>query len=245
MHRLDARAVQYYRENGYTLFHQPVFSAPQFTRLSALFEQLLAARGGKRMDELDTPHFACPELLDFLMDDAVLDLVEPILGPDFGLWSSHFICKEPRIGRATPWHEDSSYWNGRFDRFDGIVTVWLAIDKVDAANGAMKVIPSTHHNGFSEYEQVGKENNLFATRAKGVDEAKAVTFDLAPNECSLHDSRIIHGADANTSDRRRAGYTMRYFSQHLRLNRDNPANQGFKIWHCRGANPHGNPVVNP
>ena len=27
---------------------------------------------------------------------------------------------------------------------------------------------------------------------------------------SIHDSYVIHGSDANTSDRRRAAYTMRY-----------------------------------
>lgn len=244
MQRLDTTAVRYYQDHGYYLFHQPVFAPPKFQALCTRFEQILAGRGGKRMDELDTPHFHHPDLLDFLMDDAVLDLVEPVLGPDFGLWSSHFICKEPLIGRATPWHEDSSYWQGRFDRFDGIVTIWLAIDKVDAENGAMQVIPDTHRNGFSEYENVGKENNLFGTRVKDVDESKAVVFSLQPNECSLHDSRIIHGAEANRSPRRRAGYTMRYFSQHMRLIRDFPANQGFRIWHCRGQNPHNNPVEN-
>jgi hypothetical protein len=36
-----------------------------------------------------------------------LDLVEPIIGLNIGLWSSHIICKEPVIGKQTPWHEDS------------------------------------------------------------------------------------------------------------------------------------------
>ena len=44
-----------------------------------------------------------------------------------------------------------------------------------------------------------------------MDEAQAVYFELKPDECSLHEARIIHGARANTSDKRRAGYTMRYF----------------------------------
>ena len=77
-----------------------------------------------------------------------------------------------------------------------------------------------------------------------MDEEAAVYFELAPGECSLHDSRIIHGARANTSDTRRTGYTMRYFSQHLKLNTGHPDNKAHRIWHCRGANPHGNPVEN-
>ncbi|WP_254638882.1 hypothetical protein [Cohnella sp. GbtcB17] len=54
---------------------------------------------------------------------------------------------------------------------------------------------------------------MFATQIKGeVDEKKAAYFELEPGKCSLHDSRIIHGAEPSTSPYRRCGYTMRYFS---------------------------------
>src|SRR5690606_7534102 len=140
-------------QNGYYLHAGPVFAPAKFARLCEIFEGLLANKGADvRADQLDTPHFHTPELLEFLLDEDVLDLVEPLIGPDIGLWSSHFICKEPSIGRATPWHEDSAYWEGRFDTFSGIVTIWLAIDPADRANGCMKVIPGTHTHGFSEYQ---------------------------------------------------------------------------------------------
>jgi hypothetical protein len=147
MLRLSQDASDYYQKNGYYLFHKPVFSDQKFSALSAIFEGLLIKNPDKRLDTLDTldtPHFDEPELLDFLLADEVLDLVAPLIGPDIGLWSSHFICKEPRTGRATRWHEDSRYWHGRFDHFTGIVTIWLAIDKVDRENGCMKVIPGSH-----------------------------------------------------------------------------------------------------
>ncbi len=244
MPTLTADAVDFYRKNGYYLYRQPLFEKPDFERLCAIFEEHLASKGDLRADQLDTPHFHDARLLDFLMDDAALNLVEPLIGPDIGLWSSHFICKEPAVGRATPWHEDSAYWNGRFDSFTGIVTIWLALDASDRGNGCMKVIPGTHVNGFSDYVQVDTADNLFGSEIPGIDNSKAVYFELAPNQCSLHDSRLIHGADPNRGDRRRCGYTMRYFSQQMKLNPDHPANSSFKIWHCRGQNPHNNPVVN-
>ena len=133
-----------YRTEGYILFRQPVLTESRFNNLRTIFETMLANKGSLRSDELDTPHFKNPELLDYLLDDRVLDLVEPLIGPDIGLWSSHLICKEPFAGRATPWHDDSTYWEGRFDRGDGIVTIWLAIDKVDRENGCMKLLPCSH-----------------------------------------------------------------------------------------------------
>jgi ectoine hydroxylase-related dioxygenase (phytanoyl-CoA dioxygenase family) len=244
--RLDSSAVQFYHDQGYTLFKQPVFSPDQFARLTAIFEELAAKAQavGKRIDELDVPHFEDPRLMEFLLADSVLDLVEPLIGPDIGLWSSHFIAKEPYTGRATPWHEDAAYWAGRFDRMDAIVTVWLAIDAADQDNGCMRVIPGTHHNGFSTYVPVDGTTNTFETEIDPalIDESKAVYFELQPNQCSLHDSRIIHGARANTSLRRRCGYTMRYFSQHMKLNTAHSSNATHKIWHARGRNVANNPV---
>ena len=178
------------------------------------------------------------------LDDEVIDLVEPFIGPDIGLWSSHFICKEAAKGPPSAWHADSDYWNGRFEAFTGIVTLWLAIDASDRGNGCMRVIPGSHKTSGHEYRPVDRETNTFGSEIVDVDESKAVYFELKQNECSFHDSRIVHGAEANTSDRRRCGYTMRYFSQQMKLNLDHPSNETFKLWHCRGRNVHGNPVVN-
>jgi len=241
---LSKDAVTKYHEDGYYLHHEPVFSKEKFERLTAIFEEHLAGRGEKRSDQLDTPHFRDERLLDFLLDEHVLDLVEQLIGPNIGLWSSHFISKEPKVGRPTPWHSDAGYWKGRFEQFTGLVTIWLAIDPTDKENGCMRVIPGTHRTEDGEYVDIDAAANTFARELAGVNEDEAVYFKLNPNECSFHDSRLIHGAKANTSDRRRAGYTMRYFSQDMKLVTDHPSNQGFKIWHCRGENPHGNPVVN-
>lgn len=241
---LTPDTVQFYHQNGYHLFHQPVFSEQEFSKLKNIFENLLA-KTNKRGDELDTPHFNNPKLFEFLLADEVLNLVEPLIGPNIGLWSSHFISKEPFTGRATPWHEDTGYWKGRFDRMDQIVTVWLALDVVDQENGCMAVIPGTHQNGYSEYEPVDGATHSFTSQIKSenIDESQAVYFELATNHCSLHDGRIIHGAKANTSPRRRAGYTMRYFSLGMELDRANPRNQNHFIYLCRGENIANNPLT--
>lgn len=237
--RLDPKQIDQFEKDGYTLFHQPVLSGDKFSRLASIFEEHLAERG---VEGLDTPHFRDPRLLEFLLDDEVLDLVEPLIGPDIALWSSHFISKPPRTGKATPWHEDSAYWNGRMSTTAGIVTVWLAIDSAFPENGSMCVIPGTHSGGFSEYQRVDGGANIFETEVIGVDEAKAVYFTLAPNECSLHESRIIHGAKPNVSERRRCGYTMRYFPTTSKIIEER--NPGFKVWLARGRDRAGNRYEN-
>jgi len=245
MLKLTEHEAAEYRDRGYFLYKKPLFSEQKMARLNAIFEEHLAEKGKKLSDELDTPHWRDPRLLEFLLSEEVLDLVEPIIGPNIVLWSSHFICKDPFIGRATPWHEDSAYWKGRMDKYDSIVTVWLALDRSNRENGCMRVIPGSHSNGgFSEYEAVDRSENLFPTRIKSSDinESSAVYFELEPGECSLHDSRIIHGATPNKSPYRRCGYTMRYFSADTKVIPE--ANEGFKIWLARGKDMAGNLYAN-
>ena len=242
---LPPQAIADYDRDGYYLYHNPLFTPQRMAGLTQIFEEHLAAKGDKLSDELDTPHFRDPRLLDYLMSDEVLDLVEPIIGPNIGLWSSHFICKDPFVGRATPWHEDSSYWQSRVDGFEKIITVWLALDRSNRGNGCMRVIPGTHRGGFSDYESIDARTNTFDTQVKDVDEAQAVYFEIEPGECSLHDSRIVHGAKPNTSPYRRCGYTMRYFSTNIKvLSETNHLGEPFHVWLARGKDLAGNRYAN-
>ncbi len=242
---LTQEQVDFYKENGYLLPNRPLFSEEKFQQLYDIFEELLATHGNTKGNELDVPHFSEKRLFDFLMADEVLDIVESLIGPNIGLWSSHFICKEPKKGERTPWHEDSSYWKDRFDRYDDIVTLWLAIDPSNKENGCMGVIPGTHRNGFSDYAPTGSEHEIFniEIKDKDIDLDKVVWFELDQNHYSLHDSRIIHGANANKSNTRRTGYTMRYFNTDLKMARDHPDNVNHKIYHCRGENRGNNPLI--
>jgi ectoine hydroxylase-related dioxygenase (phytanoyl-CoA dioxygenase family) len=243
MKELSPETVTQFYQQGYCLYHQQLFSPEKFAQLRGIFEEQLAQKGEKLSDELDTPHFRDERLLEFLLSDEILDLVETLIGPNIALWSSHFICKDPYVGRATPWHEDSAFWKGRLSNYDQVVTVWLAIDRSTRENGCMKVIPGTHRNGgFSEYVAVDSGNNTFQEQIKNaesvIENTRAIYFELEPGECSFHDGRIMHGAEANTSQYRRCGYTMRYFPTSVLVYPE--MNRGHRIWLARGKDLAGN-----
>jgi ectoine hydroxylase-related dioxygenase (phytanoyl-CoA dioxygenase family) len=243
---LTEHDVEFFRANGYLLPGRQLFSEETLARLEGIFNEHLADKGDKLSDELDTPHYRDERLLDFLLSDEVLDTVEPLIGPDIALWSSHFISKDPFTGRATPWHEDSAFWEGRFDRYDHIVTIWLALeDGSFKENGCMRVIPGSHRGGgFSDnYEPTDITEQTFHAGLSGVDEEKAVYFELKRGEFSMHDGRIVHGAKANTSPVRRTGYTMRYFPSSVRM-QPVEINEGWKIWLARGRDLAGNDYAN-
>jgi chlorinating enzyme len=243
--RLTSEQVEFYHENGYLLFKEPVFPQEKFDRLKALYEEILAQRGENGLFNL---HIVDPRFLEFVLADEMLDLVEPVMGPNIGTWTSSGICKPPYTGKVTPWHEDSAYWKSQVSNAAGICSVWLAIDDALPENGCMKVIPGTHNNGYSEYVPVeDASKNIFGTEIdpSKIDDSKAVYFELKSNQCGLFEGRIIHGADANTSPKRRAGYAMRYFptttkiyKERLKPDERSPA---LKLYLARGKDIAGNP----
>nr|WP_294694240.1 phytanoyl-CoA dioxygenase family protein [uncultured Friedmanniella sp.] len=237
--------VDHFRADGYLLPGRQLFSPERLDALEAIFDEHLADKGAKLSDELDTPHFRDPRLLEFLLSDEVLDTVQPLVGPDIALWTSHFISKDPYSGRATPWHEDSAFWNGRFDRYDSIVTVWLALGPSNRSNGCMRVIPGSHLDGgfHDNYVPTDQSVQTFHAEIPDVNEDQAVYFELERGQFSLHDGRIVHGAEPNRSPVRRTGYTMRYFPASVKM-MPVEQNVGWKIWLARGEDRAGNTYQN-
>jgi hypothetical protein len=247
-HRLDADQVGRFRDLGYLVVTEPVLGAAKFRGLQAYFDELLALYPGVRPESLDVPHFIHNRLHEWLLDDDVLDLVEPLLGPDIALFSSHFLCKPAGDGKRVPWHEDSAYWTDMLDPMQ-VVTVWLALDRADAGNGCMRIIPRSHRlgkAGYSDYAPVeDRAGNVFDREIikEQLNAKNAVDLVLDPNQASLHDGKLMHGSNKNTSDRRRCGYTMRYTSTRSLMHPNRLPHH--RLYLARGKDHAGNQYADP
>ncbi|MCL5997571.1 MAG: phytanoyl-CoA dioxygenase family protein [Chloroflexi bacterium] len=244
--RLTDGQVETFKREGFLIVTEPIFPEGKFQRLKAHFEEKLERLPAEvRPEQMDVPHFTDPALFEWLLADEVLDLVEPILGPDIALWSSHFICKPRGNGKRVPWHEDSAYWGQALAPMQ-VVTVWLAIDPSTTANGCMYVVPRTHDDGYSDYVPVDSSQNVFnreITPSKMRDKL-AVPCELQPNQASLHDGKLIHGSPANTSHLRRCGYTMRYMPASAKFNSDQ-LGALHQVYLARGRDRAGNQYADP
>ena len=245
--RLTPQQVQAFRTNGYLIYDRPVLPQPKFDGLKACFEKILADLPAEsRPEAMDVPHFMHPELFEWAFNEHMLDLVEPITGPDIALFSTHFICKPKGNGKRVPWHEDSAYWKGQITPME-VVTVWLALDPSTRENGCMMVIPRTHNEaqaGFSDYSPVETSQNVFPTEIiqSHRDDSKRVYIELQPNQCSLHDGRIQHGSDPNTSNIRRCGWTLRFTSTAVKYS---DFKGGHQVYLARGRDLGGNTYADP
>ena len=247
--RLTAQQIDFYRREGYLLYDQPVLPAAKFASLREHFERRLAlwSRTSDRSPEhMDVPHFTDPKLFEWVLDAKLLDVVESIIGPDIALFSTHFICKPPAVGKRVPWHEDAYYWRSMIDPVN-VVTLWLAIDPSYVENGCMRVIPQSHQSAPRVHGPALDPNNAVLSGELPVevsDESRAVDCILEPNHCSLHDAMLVYGSNANNGTMRRCGYTMRFMPTTVKF-LDAGHRKGFQIDPARGKDRAGNVYGDP
>ena len=161
-------------------------------------------------EHLTEPHVASAYWLELCRHPKVLDASRAVLGENIVAIMSHLIVKPPRDGKAIEWHQDKPRWSSIAGT--DIVTAWIALDDADAGNGCMKVIPSSQ-SGFPELEMIRyKSEGIFDFKVKVSPELErtSVFVELAAGDVSIHDSHILHASDPNLSERRRAGYTIRF-----------------------------------
>jgi len=157
-----------------------------------------------------------PFWVRLISDPRLLDIAEQFVGPNIGLFASHYISKPPLTGQEVLWHQDGGYWPLEPMK---VVTLWLAIDRADQENGCMRVIPGTHKLELVEMLDSSAKGAVLdrETPPEYVEEDKAVDIVLDPGDVEVHHPNIIHGSYANRSPRRRCGLTIRYIPTSTRI----------------------------
>lgn len=200
-----------------------IFSAAEIAEIRHYFDGLLArvvAAGGDSYS-ISSAHLKYGPVYDILTNPRIVACVKDVLGENVVAWGSHFFCKMPHDGKSVAWHQDASYWPLTPTK---AVTVWLAIDDVDVENACMRFIRGSHHFGHLTFRpsDSSEHNVLNQTIDNPEQYGDPVDDCLQAGEASIHSDLLLHGSEANESDRRRCGLTLRYAATdvraHLRWN---------------------------
>lgn len=207
---LDPSQVEQYNRDGYVR-NLAVFSAHEADELRTYFDDLLdrtIAAGGDSYS-ISSAHLTYGRVHDLLREPRIVAYVKDILGEDVIGWGSHFFCKMPHDGKSVAWHQDASYWPLTPSK---AVTVWLAIDDADIENACMRFIAGSQHVGHLTFRPSSDdEGNVLNQTIENAEQYGQVVYDeLTAGEISLHSDLLLHGSQANDSDRRRCGLTLRY-----------------------------------
>lgn len=188
-----------------------VYSTPEITEIREYFDKLLAkvvAEGGDSYS-ISSAHLRYGKVWDIVTNARIVACVKDLLGENVVGWGSHFFCKMPGDGKSVAWHQDSSYWPLTPSK---AITVWLAVDDADVENACMRFVKGSHHFGAMTFRPSDpKEHNVLNQTIENVEQYGEFVDDcLKAGEISLHSDLLLHGSEANSSQRRRCGLTLRY-----------------------------------
>jgi len=177
-------------------------------------------------DALINHHLTDPYIFNLTKHPNFLAAASQILeSPRLRLFSSRLLCKLPGTeedpnSREVPWHQDSQYWPLEPMKE---ATLWLALDDVNAENGAMDMftfnaVPESRGQNLPKLQLAEEVSTEFFIKMdpkalEALPEEKATKMELKRGQAEFHDAFILHHSNPNKSkDQRRCAFIARYFS---------------------------------
>ncbi|XP_054648676.1 probable alpha-ketoglutarate-dependent hypophosphite dioxygenase [Dunckerocampus dactyliophorus] len=212
-----------YKQQGF-LSGLPVLTETELREATLAFSELEKEFGENYTKySLHNVHRQYPWVMDLTKHPRILQVVQAIVGPDVILLDSRFICKYPTPKPSSTqghedeelpyvaWHQDMRYWG---IAGGPVLSVWLALDDSVKENGALRVIPGSHCSGLLPHHQAVRPGNMLTVNQEIPEELlqteEAVLCPLLAGQMSIHDGLLVHASDANTSQKRRCGFVIRY-----------------------------------
>tara|TARA_R110002096_G_scaffold91625_9_gene207292 strand:+ start:5882 stop:6700 length:819 start_codon:yes stop_codon:yes gene_type:complete len=147
-----------------------------------------------------------PEFQEAARLPQMLDVLEGVLGPNIFLYENSLVSKPKGRSNGVPWHQD---FMSRPDEPKKYIT-WIALDDVRVENGALRVIPGSHLNGYVPYHVVPGETHHTRANPDTVDESQAVHVEMDAGSGFIFDCQILHGSDEVHADSPRRAFRVSY-----------------------------------
>jgi phytanoyl-CoA hydroxylase len=138
-------------------------------------------------------------------DPKTVDIAEAILGPNIELFiNGQCLYKEPVGGHPKHLHQDSSYFEHRYEGPVGVLSYVVDTNRV---NGALHVVPGSHRLGtlrhVDTFSHLGLEEKEWPWE-------RAVPIVGEAGDSIFFHVRCIHGSQENHSDKPRPVFINRY-----------------------------------
>lgn len=227
--RLETLAVEFAKEG--TVMPLSLFDEADIARFDTVLTSLVKERPDDLAPEnLLNLHLTSPDVLALARHPHAIAVAKRFLKTDdVSIFTSRILCKLPGKGKDIPWHQDSFYWPlvppGADAVHPVVASMWLALDDVlERTIGAMQVLPfsaqpETKDRNVTELLVDSGEYNMkddafdkfnLTIDAAKLNEGKAQWVWLRRGQCEWHTAFNVHRSDANTSQRRRLAWIVRY-----------------------------------
>lgn len=141
-------------------------------------------------------------LMKLYKNKKILSVLKKLYNEEMEMRNLEVFLKPPKTGMKAPFHQDNYYWNIKDKR---AVNLWIALDKVEKKNGGLIYYSGSHNRGvfkhkLSKTKGTSQElDNRILTKMKH----SRVSPKLNPGDCIMHHCEVIHGSNANNTNKNR------------------------------------------
>jgi phytanoyl-CoA hydroxylase len=208
--RLNEAQLKQFREEGYAMLGR-VLSESDLEDLRAEEARFRANARIPATEKNKTLFFSqvCPysELVRKVgTAGSHLGAMEQLIGPNLILWFTQFVTKMPdgSSGKSEfPWHQDNGYIS--IEPANN-VTVWIALDDVDTANGCVWIVPRSHREGLLPHQKKSADSWFLELKVEG-DGIPAV---MKAGEGVAFTGLTLHRSKLNGTDKARRAFFFEY-----------------------------------
>ena len=139
------------------------------------------------------------------LDEKAISIVEAILGPNIELFGNgQCLYKEPVGGHPKHLHQDSAYFE---HRYEGPVGTLNYVVDTDLVNGALRMVPGSHRMG--QLKHIDTFSHLGLDDGEWPWERALPIIGNAGDSIFFH-VKTVHGSKENFSDKSRPVFINRY-----------------------------------
>ncbi len=145
--------------------------------------------------------------LETMRDNAALDVVTQLIGPNVEFNNSKINSKQPGAATEVKFHQDFLF---QPHTNEDLVAVLFFLDDVTEQNGPLEVVPGTHRGPLYDHWHDGVYTGAVAPEVKAEHEAQAVPIHGPAGSACLMHTRLLHGSAPNQSDQPRTLFIAEY-----------------------------------
>jgi hypothetical protein len=168
----------------------------------------------------ETPLNCGPATFNFLRSPRILDLIESLVGGEIycnpvqhtRIKLPPSVHRESRSGNLTDltqWHQDQGVVLAEADNTQTI-TVWTSMTDADESNGCLVYERKSHREGLAFHCPADAKRNPVSIPDEWIDAERMLPVPTKRGDLLLHLPLTKHGSMANTSDRIRWSFDLRY-----------------------------------
>jgi ectoine hydroxylase-related dioxygenase (phytanoyl-CoA dioxygenase family) len=218
--------IQFFHREGYLVLDS-IVPPEEVERMREIYDKLFANKAGRAQGEffdlggtdekgkqealpqMMNPSRYAPEIAVGQFRVNALAIAKQLLGAQAEFKQDFAICKPPGSPVPTPWHQDNSYLDPKFDHNN--INIWIPLQPANLENGCLHFIPRTHLSlDVLPHHSINNDPRIEGLECDQVDLAKAVAAPIPPGGATIHHTRTLHYAGPNKSANPRRAYILEF-----------------------------------